>query len=411
MAAADPHLNGTRRPLALAACVPLPFLRGGRLAAQTGVTVFYAELLPRLAALGHRVTAWAEAPPAPGATARGLPWHQPGLAVHWFAVDYWPGRRPLDDDYDARVGAAVRRHLSAGCAAARPDLVLIGREILAPAVVDACAPLGLRTVLVAHGVATAALQRPDYPPAAAERLVGALRRVDQIVAVARHLEDALAALGATRVTTIGNVADPERFAPAAADPGLRAALAIDGAAPVVGHVSNLTDHKRAADLVAAAPLVLRAVPDAVFLIVGDGSERAALAAQARRLGVAARVRFAGEVDHARVPAHLNLCDLVAMPSERETLSLVYRETQACGRVLLASDVPAAREAVVDDVTGVLFRRGDVAELAARIIALLRDPERRRRIGAAARAAALAERPDDWIHRYDAVLQRAAAPHP
>ena len=54
-----------------------------------------------------------------------------------------------------------------------------------------------------------------------------------------------------------------------------------------------------------------------------------------------------------------------MPSESEAFPLVYLETQACGRLLLASDIPAGREVVVPGDNGLLFRTGDVADLTAR----------------------------------------------
>jgi hypothetical protein len=73
------------------------------------------------------------------------------------------------------------------------------------------------------------------------------------------------------------------------------------------------------------------------------------------------------MDYAEVPRYLNLADLVVTPSETEGLSRVYLETQACGRVLIASDIPAAREVVEPGHTGLLFPRGDPAALAAAIL--------------------------------------------
>jgi phosphatidylinositol alpha-1,6-mannosyltransferase len=265
--------------------------------------------------------------------------------------------------------------------------------------------LRLPAVLVAHGVTTSAMQADDYPPAAAQRLRDSLVAVEHIVAVAHHLAADLARLGAARLTMISNVVDAAVFAPRPAAAALRRELAIDGDAPVVGHASNLTDHKRAADLIAALPHLLAAQPRAVVLIIGDGAERANLLQQVDAAGVRASVRFLGAVAHARMPELLNLCDVVVMPSLRETASLLYRETQACGRVLLSSDIAAAREAVVDGETGVLFPCGDRAALAAQLISLLGDAPRRRRIGAAARAAAQALDHDAWVCAYADVLQR------
>jgi L-malate glycosyltransferase len=74
----------------------------------------------------------------------------------------------------------------------------------------------------------------------------------------------------------------------------------------------------------------------------------------------------------RMPDYINLADGVLMPSEREGQSLVYLETQACGRVLIASDIPPAREIIVQGQTGLLFRLGDVADFAAKILMTARE---------------------------------------
>jgi glycosyltransferase involved in cell wall biosynthesis len=58
-----------------------------------------------------------------------------------------------------------------------------------------------------------------------------------------------------------------------------------------------------------------------------------------------------------VPDYINLADVVVMPSEREGQSLVYLEAQACGKLIVASDIPAAREVITDGETGLLFERG------------------------------------------------------
>jgi glycosyltransferase involved in cell wall biosynthesis len=102
-------------------------------------------------------------------------------------------------------------------------------------------------------------------------------------------------------------------------------------------------------------------------------------------GIADRVRFVGWIDHDHVADFLNLADIVVMPAEDETQARVYLETQACGRVLLASDIAAAREVITDGETGVLFRKGEPADLAARLLHLADRPELRATIGRQARA--------------------------
>jgi phosphatidylinositol alpha-1,6-mannosyltransferase len=127
--------------------------------------------------------------------------------------------------------------------------------------------------------------------------------------------------------------------------------------------------------------------------------------------VAERFRFTAHVAHAEMPAHLALADVVLLPSDTEGFPLVYCEAQACGRALLASDIPAAREAIRDGETGLLFRTGDVGDLRARTIALARDPKLRARLGRRAREVAEERTPARWAGAYARVLDEVVRAGP
>jgi glycosyltransferase involved in cell wall biosynthesis len=85
-----------------------------------------------------------------------------------------------------------------------------------------------------------------------------------------------------------------------------------------------------------------------------------------------------------MPHVVNCADIVVLPSAGEAQARVYLETQACERTLIASDIPAAREVVDDDRTGMLYRTGDVSQLAAKILIASRDPDLRAKLGGRAR---------------------------
>jgi len=121
-------------------------------------------------------------------------------------------------------------------------------------------------------------------------------------------------------------------------------------------------------------------PKLVYVIVGDGPPRKAMEDACREKRLMERFRFTGWVDYARMPAYINLADVMLMPSEAEGLARIYLETQACGRVLVASDIPAAREVVTDGETGLLFRVGDADDLAKKTLSAAGDLELRVRIG-------------------------------
>ncbi len=147
--------------------------------------------------------------------------------------------------------------------------------------------------------------------------------------------------------------------------------------PVVGAVTVLRRQKRLDVLLAAAPRILAAVPEATVAVVGNGPEEAALRAAADP-----RVVFAAF--QAPAARYLQALDVYALPSDWEAFAIGLLEAQACGVPQVATDVGGTREAVVPE-TGVLVPPGEPAALADAIVALLQDPARRSAMGAASRA--------------------------
>jgi glycosyltransferase involved in cell wall biosynthesis len=409
---AHSHLNPSAQrastSLSVLVIAPLPFRQNGATAFSYGGSIFFSELLPRLARLGHRVRVVAEAPGEDRAAARqGLDCETPNLRVEWFALEYRTAATPPPPSFVAAQRQRLQPLLDRLVRDERPDVVVLGRETLAWYVPDRCRQHALPSLLIAHGSPTAALRHGIYPEADAAQLIEHLHEVDYIVAVARHVEDALRSFGITRIRTITNVADPTRFRPAPKDPSLLRALEIEPDQPVIGHLTNLRPGKRPLDLVASAAIVLQAHPRAIYLVIGDGPLRGEMEDACRAARLRTSFRFVGEIDHGLIPTYLNLVDLVVFTSEREGFPFTFREVQACGRVLLAGDIPPAREAIIDRETGLLFRLGDIDELAATTTQVLRDSGLRERIGRQARAAVEAERPDDWAAAYAEVLRDVA----
>ena len=142
--------------------------------------------------------------------------------------------------------------------------------------------------------------------------------------------------------------------------GARPALEPDG--PRVGNVARLAPQKDHRTLIEAA----RLVPEAEFVIVGDGELRGEL----ERLAAGARVRFMGARED--VPELLASFDVFAFPSRFEGLCLAVIEAQAAGVPVVATPVGGIRETVVEGETGLLVPTGDPAALAAATRRLLED---------------------------------------
>jgi glycosyltransferase involved in cell wall biosynthesis len=393
-------------PLDILAVAPLPFYCDGRMTFTMGGPIFYADLLPGLAQLGHRVRVIAQAPAArEGQQRTGLRWDIPTLSVEWFALEYRSGSTPPPSSFLEKEKQTLMPLFGRMVRQQTPNVVMIGRQDLIWNVFALCREYHLPSFLIPHSSPLAALSGGTYPETVKQQLVDQFCQVDCVVAVARHLEELFRSVGVASVCTIPNIADPSQFRPEPKNPQLLAELGIGENQLVISHISNLRAKKRPLDIIAAAEVVLRTNPSIVYLIIGDGPCRQEMEELGRAKGIATSFRYVGEIDHQYMPHYVNLSDIVVLPSEREGASLVYRETQACGRVLLASDIPAAREAVVDGETGMLFRLGDVQDLATKILVLAGNPTLRQQIGEKARAVVAPQTLDWWVRSYDAVLRR------
>jgi glycosyltransferase involved in cell wall biosynthesis len=249
----------------------------------------------------------------------------------------------------------------------------------------------------------------SFPAEHGEPWLEAFRRADRVVTVSRFFEEGLRDHGLKRVCTIQNHVDLGRFRPQAKDPALLERLGIRDGQTVVVHVSKIEPIKRPLDLVAAASKIGQAA-DLVYVIVGQGPLLAEMKEACRRLMLMDRFRFVGWVSYERIPGFLNIADMVVQPSEREGLSRVYLETMACGRTLIASDIPAAREVIRHGENGLLFERGNLDSLTTTISLVANDSALRKSIGSSASTSAASHALEDMAAEYDRVF-REIVPSP
>lgn len=176
---------------------------------------------------------------------------------------------------------------------------------------------------------------------------------------------------------IPNGVDPERFRPAAAGTvraGMPLLAGVDRRAPLVVCVGRLCRQKGQDILLDAWPSVLRQVPAARLVLVGDGPDSARLRAAAPR-----DVLFAGAAADA-VPWY-QAADLVVLPSRWEGMALAPLEAMACGRPVVMTDVDGARESLPPGHdTHSLVASPEPAPLAEAITALLADAPLRASLG-------------------------------
>jgi glycosyltransferase involved in cell wall biosynthesis len=212
------------------------------------------------------------------------------------------------------------------------------------------------------------------------RMNDAVIAVSEAVAsqVKPHLRD-----GKPLLVTVPNAVDVEMFdsLPASREAVYRE-FGFDPDTKLVIHVGNLRPVKGHRYLLAAARRVVDHEPRARFLMVGVGPMAAALANDARRLGLNGHVVFTGFRSDATTL--IGAADLFVLSSLHEGIPVSLLEAMAMGRPAVLTRVGGIPEVVVPDETALLVEPMDVEGLATGMLSLLDDPDRRQRMGENAR---------------------------
>jgi len=209
----------------------------------------------------------------------------------------------------------------------------------------------------------------------------AIQRADHVFTICEGLRADIVARGISnsKVTVIPNAVNVESFQLASPpDPVLLNKLGLTGST-VVGFIGSFYAYEGLDLLVAALPQLIAARPDIKLLLVGGGSQEANLRQQAKALGVADKVVFAGRVPHQDVNTYYDLIKVLAYPRHPMRLTelvtpLKPLEAMAQGQLFVASDVGGHKELVQHNQTGVLFKAGSADALAQSLLGLLNNPD-------------------------------------
>ena len=287
----------------------------------------------------------------------------------------------LDEMTDEEAVAAVAAHL----AAVDADVVhnhMYRAEVVGTQAALALAASGRRRPFVVGTVHSSRI-RSEEDRDLIRRLTP---RMDHLVAVSRAIVRKLEDEGrvGAPISLIYNGVDLARYSEQAACPTLLSEYQIPAGAPIVGVVARLEAEKGHPTLLEAWPAVLGAAPDARLLVVGEGSQRELLEAQASSLGLldgrSSSITFTGRRDD--VPAVTAALDVAVLPSYREAQGLSILEAMALSRPVVASAVGGIPEMIDDGRTGLLVPPHDPGALAAAIVKLIENPDLAARIGRA-----------------------------
>ena len=227
-------------------------------------------------------------------------------------------------------------------------------------------------------------------------------QIDCFIANSVFVRDRLVAEGIPRAKTaiVNEGVDVERIARMPA-PNVHGAFYLPTHAPIIGNVASLVPHKGHHHLIDAAKLVVREVPDARFVIVGDGELREALEKHVQDTHLERHVFLAGFRSDA-----LELTkgfDLFAVSSVTEGLCTALIDAMAAAKAAVATTAGAVSEVVVDGETGFLVPPRDHAAMAAKLILLLKDSQLRAQMGTAALRRARERFTVEWMVKETAAV--------
>lgn len=200
--------------------------------------------------------------------------------------------------------------------------------------------------------------------------------VHRYIAISEAVREVLIRDGvpADRVRVIRSGVDPDRLRDGRGN-GLLQVMGIGPDVPVIGNIAHMAGHKGQQTLIEAAPEVLERVPEARFVIVGEGELETKLKDLAGRLGVADRIWFPGFRDD--VASFLSIFRVFVMPSHMEGLGTAVLDALAMQLPVVATRAGGIPEMVRDGVNGLLVPPRDAGALAEGIVSLLEDPKRAR----------------------------------
>ncbi|QRG05971.1 glycosyltransferase family 4 protein [Xanthobacter dioxanivorans] len=260
----------------------------------------------------------------------------------------------------------------------QPDVILNGHVVTGPAATVLARRYRARNVLYTFGKEVAG--RP-------EMTAWTLRRSDAGIAVSDFTRSLVVeAFGGRPLPCPVSVIHPGVEVPPA--PETHSTVR-----PTILTTARLRDWYKGHDrILEALPTVLQSIPDAQWIVIGDGPIRPVLEERTRRLNLGDSVRFLGAVSDEERDRWLASANVFAMPARYpkgeiggEGFPVVYLEAAAWALPAIAGNVGGPREAVLNDQTGLLVNPESSNEIAHALIRLLSDPTYARRLGKQARS--------------------------
>ena len=226
----------------------------------------------------------------------------------------------------------------------------------------------------------------------------------------RAIARSLSKTAAQKMVKIAPGIDVDHFSPQDSSQ-LRRDLHLENKRVIVS-VGRLVHRKGQDHLIQSMPEILKSVPDAHILMVGQGPYLSHLKKLVEDLNLVDHVSFIGRIQYAQLPQYICVGDVFIMPSrsrffglEVEGLGIVYLEASACGLPVIAGSSGGAPDAVLEGVTGIVVDGENNNEIAAAAIKLLNELDGARAMGLAGREWIIENwRWEIWSERFNKLLQ-------
>jgi len=194
------------------------------------------------------------------------------------------------------------------------------------------------------------------------------RRCSGIIAPSRAARGEIKELTDGEIEIIPTGIDMERFAHGNGKKA-RDEIGVENG-KIILHVGRIVKEKNLDLMVEAAPLLLEKIPDAIFVIVGEGPHADELKQKVRDASLENNFIFTGFVEDEKLPDYYHAADIFAFPSKYETQGIVAVEAMAAGLPVVAANVRSLPEIVENGKTGFLFDADDAHDFAEKMIVAL-----------------------------------------
>lgn len=255
----------------------------------------------------------------------------------------------------------------------RFDLIVCGHINLVPIAWLARAMSGAPFVLVVHGI-------DAWQPTGNPITNYLVKRVDAFISVsdvtAKRFTE-WTGLGYEKGYVLPNSIDLKVFMPSAKNSELVHKYGLKDKVLIMtmGRLVSVERYKGFDEVLQVLPELVRDVPNLVYMVAGEGDDRARLQDKVSRLGMQDHVVFTGFVPESRKRDYYNLADAFILPSRGEGFGIVLLEAMACGIPVVGSTQDGSREALRDGALGALVDPGDAKAVRHAIVRALQQPKR------------------------------------